>query len=94
VNHIHPEDREHSVAYCQKYTAQGLDHEFEYRAVAADGRIVWLQDIVHVVQDAEGRVRQLRGVMVDITAHKQAAEELAGLARHRAHVRGEDHESA
>lgn len=86
VNHIHPEDRERSITYCQQCTSQGLDHEFEYRAVAADGRIVWLQDIVHVVQDAEGRVRQLRGVMVDITAHKQAAEELKGLARQQAAV--------
>jgi PAS domain S-box-containing protein len=86
VDHIHPEDRERSVAYCQQCTSQGLDHEFEYRAVAADGRIVWLQDIVHVVQDADGRVRQLRGVMVDISAHKQAAEELKGLARQQAAV--------
>jgi PAS domain S-box-containing protein len=86
VNHIHPEDRQRCVAYCLECTAQGLDHEFEYRALAADGRIVWLQDIVHVVRDAEGPVRQLRGVMIDITTHKQAEEELKARARQQAAV--------
>jgi PAS domain S-box-containing protein len=86
VSHIYPEDRERSVAYCLECTAQGLDHEFEYRAVAADGRTVWLQDMVHVVHDAEGRIRQLRGVMVDITTRKQVEEELKARARQQAAV--------
>jgi PAS domain S-box-containing protein len=86
VSHIHPEDREHSIAYCRQSTSQGLDHEFEYRALAADGRIVWLQDIVHVVRDAEGDVRQLRGVMVDITTHKQLEAELKARVREQAVV--------
>jgi PAS domain S-box-containing protein len=86
VSHIHPEDRERTAAYCRQCTAQGRDHEFEYRAVAADGRIVWLQDIVHVVRDAEGQIRQLRGVMVDITTHKQVEEELKARARQQAGV--------
>jgi PAS domain S-box-containing protein len=76
VSHIHPEDQARTVAYCQQCTSEGRDHEFEYRAVAADGRTVWLQDIVHVVRDAEGHIRQLRGVMVDITSRMQAEEEL------------------
>jgi PAS domain S-box-containing protein len=86
VSHIHPEDRQRSVAYCRECTAQGLDHQFEYRAVGADGRTVWLQDIVHVVRDAEGRIRQLRGVMVDITTRKRVEEELKVRARQQAAV--------
>jgi PAS domain S-box-containing protein len=86
VSHIYSEDRERTAAYCLECTSQGLDHEFEYRAVAADGHIVWLQDIVHVVRDAAGRVRQLRGVMVDITMHKQIEEELKARARQQAAV--------
>jgi PAS domain S-box-containing protein len=86
VSHIYSEDRERTAAYCLECTSQGLDHEFEYRAVAADGHIVWLQDIVHVVRDAAGRVRQLRGVMVDITMHKQVEEELKARARQQAAV--------
>jgi two-component system NtrC family sensor kinase len=86
VNLIHPEDRQRSVAYCRECTAQGRDHEFEYRAIAADGRVVWLQDIVHVVRDSDGQVRQLRGVMVDISAHKQVEDELKARARQQAAV--------
>ena len=86
VSHIHPEDRQRSIAYCIERAEQGLDHELEYRALAADGRVVWLQDIVHVVRDAEGPVRQLRGVMIDITTHKQVEEELKARARQQAAV--------
>ncbi|MFQ5926573.1 MAG: PAS domain S-box protein [Terriglobia bacterium] len=76
ANHIHPDDREQAVAFCQKATAEGRDHEFEYRALAADGHIVWLRDIVHVVRDEEGRVQQLRGLMVDISERKQGEKRL------------------
>jgi PAS domain S-box-containing protein len=86
VSLLHPEDRERTVACCLECTAQGLDHEFEYRALAADGRVVWLQDIVHVVRDAESRVVQLRGLMIDITTHKRVEEELKARARQQAAV--------
>jgi PAS domain S-box-containing protein len=71
---LHPEDREHAVSYCAEATAEGRDHDFEYRAVAADGRVVWLRDIVYVTKDAAGRPEHLRGVMVDVTQRKQAEE--------------------
>ena len=69
--HIHPVDREASVRYCVECTAEGRDHQFDYRMLAADGRVVWLQDrvTVHVV---DGRPMTLRGVMVDITERKRA----------------------
>lgn len=86
VSHIHPEDRDYSVGYYLKCISEGLDHEFEYRALAADGRTVWLQDIVHVVRDAQGKVGQLRGVMVDITTHKQLEEALKARVRQQAAV--------
>lgn len=86
VSHIHPEDRQRSMAYYLECASKGQDHDFEYRAVTADGRIVWLQDLVRVVRDAESQVRQLRGVMVDITARKQADEQLNARARQQAAV--------
>ncbi|MBX9811460.1 MAG: EAL domain-containing protein [Burkholderiales bacterium] len=73
VGLIHPEDREQTLALYREATAQGRDHAFEYRAVAADGRVVWLRDVVHVVCE-QGRVERLRGVMVDLTARKRAEE--------------------
>ncbi len=68
--HIHPDDRGWVVALCRMATAQGQDYDFEYRAIAADGRIVWVRDIVRVVTDAAGQAQRIRGVMVDVTERK------------------------
>jgi PAS domain S-box-containing protein len=75
-NRIHPEDRERVLAMSRKATSDGAEFDIEYRALAADGRVVWLRDILRVVRDAEGRITQLRGVMVDITEHKRTEEAL------------------
>ncbi len=86
VNLIHPEDRERAVACCLEAIRQGCDNDFEYRVVAADGRVVWVRDLVYLVKDGSGAVRQLRGLMIDITAQKEAADELRGRARQQAAV--------
>ncbi|MGF1625897.1 MAG: PAS domain-containing protein, partial [Alphaproteobacteria bacterium] len=70
--HIHPADRDAAVSFCISSTEAGKDHEFEYRMVAADGRAVWLRDLVSVVKDRAGRPVGLRGVMLDVTAEKEA----------------------
>jgi PAS domain S-box-containing protein len=75
VQHVHPEDREHVVERCRNAIAEGRDYSFRYRAIAANGKTIWLQDIVRVVRDGGGKIRQLRGVMVDITEHQQLEEE-------------------
>lgn len=69
---IHPDDREEVVRFCLAATRECRDHRFEYRAVAADGRVVWLEDVVRVVADEAGRARFLRGVMTDVSARKDA----------------------
>lgn len=74
-NHIHPDDREWAIGYCALSTAQRRDHEFEYRMIAADGRVVWLRDIVTVVVE-DDRPTKLRGVMIDITENKRIESEL------------------
>jgi len=76
ANHIYPDDREQAVWICRTATAKGEDHTFEYRAVAADGRIVWLRDIVRVFKGDVGKPVRLRGIMVDTTELKRAEEEL------------------
>ena len=68
VNLIHPEDREWVVATCAAAVLEVRDHTFDYRVMAADGRVVWVRDVVHVTGDAHGRVSRLTGVMLDITA--------------------------
>jgi len=68
---IYPPDREKAVNYCQTSTARGEDHEFEYRAVASDGRIVWIRDIVSVVKENDKPVA-LRGFLLDVTKRMEA----------------------
>ena len=72
---IHPDDRERTIAFCRDACRAGRDHEFDYRAVAADGRIVWLHDVVRVVTDHTGTAQLLRGVMTDISDRKHAEEQ-------------------
>ncbi|TWI79248.1 PAS domain S-box-containing protein [Lacibacter cauensis] len=73
--HIHEDDRTWAVNYCAQTTAQGQAHQFEYRMHAADGRIIWMRDIVAVVMEGNKPVR-LSGIMVDITEQKKMEEEL------------------
>jgi diguanylate cyclase (GGDEF)-like protein/PAS domain S-box-containing protein len=81
-NHIHPDDRKWAVDYCVAATGELRSHDFEYRMIAADGRVVWLRDLVNVVVE-NGRAVRSRGVMIDITAGKQAEANLRRATRAR-----------
>jgi len=72
--HTHPDDVERCTAFCRDATRHGRDHTFEYRMHAADGRVVWLRDIVTVKAEPDGSV-QLVGIMLDITEQKSGEEE-------------------
>lgn len=74
-DHIHPADRDWAVNYCALATAEKRAHEFEYRMFAADGRLVWLRDIVTIVVE-DDKPKLLRGLMIDITERKQIDEAL------------------
>ncbi|MCS6865621.1 MAG: PAS domain S-box protein [Gemmataceae bacterium] len=75
VNHLHPEDRQAAIEFCTAATQACQNHDFEYRMVAQDGRVVWLRDIVTLVVE-NGKPVTLRGIMVDVTQHKKAEEAL------------------
>jgi PAS domain S-box-containing protein len=78
AKHVHPDDRGWAIDFCAQQTAEKRPHEFEYRMIAADGRTVWLRDIVSVVC-AEGEPMLLRGIMVDVTERKRTEEARASL---------------
>src|SRR3712207_6595367 len=75
VDRIHPEDREWVTAYCATSSASSRGYRFEYRMLGSDGGIVWMDDIVSVVEGEDGTER-LQGVMVDITERKRVEEHL------------------
>lgn len=73
--HVHPEDREWVPAYCREATAAKRSHAFEYRMIAADGRVVWIRDAVTVIVRDDEPVL-LQGILTDVTASREAREEL------------------
>lgn len=74
---IHPEDCDWVTEFCVSATKKREDHQFEYRMIHADGRTVWLRDIVSIAESKSipGKM-MLRGVMFDITEQKQTEAEL------------------
>lgn len=74
-NNVHPDDREWVTAQCNADTQAKRDHQLEYRMIADDGRIVWIQDLVSVIVENDQPVK-LRGVMVDVTERKQTEQAL------------------
>lgn len=89
VRHIHPQDCDETLSTCRTAIADGRDHEFEYRMMAADGKEVWLRNIVRLARDTAGRAVRLRGLMVDVTERRQVQEALReSEAKYRSLVEG------
>jgi PAS domain S-box-containing protein len=76
AEHLHPEDRERTVSFTEKAVQEQRNHELEYRMIAADGRSVWLHEIVNVIVE-DGVTIELVGVSGDITARKRREESMA-----------------
>jgi PAS domain S-box-containing protein len=73
--HIHPEDSARAVSLCVGVSAQEKYKHFEYRMLAANGRVVWLRHIVSLRLEA-GQGPGISGIMVDITERKQAEDKI------------------
>lgn len=75
IEHLHPEDRKWAIEAKLETAARGESRRMEYRMIAADGRTVWLRDILttHVNVD---RSTRLRCVKIDVTVEKHALERL------------------
>ena len=73
---IHEDDRERVIAAADAAEVSGEPYSIEYRAIAADGREVWLRDEARVVEDPVSDHRFWQGVMFDVTAEKRALEAL------------------
>jgi two-component system cell cycle sensor histidine kinase/response regulator CckA len=73
---VHPEDREAVHAIAARARGEGATLEHEFRAIARDGRIVWLRNRLRRIEAVRGQGQRLRGVAVDITEHKRVEERL------------------
>jgi PAS domain S-box-containing protein len=72
---LHHEDRDKVKEYLDKELFLRQHHVHEYRMLAKDDSIVWIRDSVNVVPNIH-EPEKLRGIMMDITAIKEAEETL------------------
>ena len=80
VELLHPDDRERVLAAHARMHATSEALHVEYRLKARDGRWVWVQDEARVVEDGTERVVQ--GYLLDVTARREAEEQLRHQAFH------------
>jgi len=83
--HVFPADYEQVLRSRAERGEPNADHFLEYRFRAADGRWVWLRDVVRVLKDSEGRPERLSGVMIDVSevnAVQQYRENLIDVISH------------
>lgn len=72
-----PEEREGVMAAIRHSRAAFVPLRLEYRLRTASGQVVWLRDHADPVLGEDGEPLCMQGILVDITADKLAAAELA-----------------
>jgi len=75
ADHIHPHDRDRVFQEISCIAQKGRII-YEYRFLHKDGNYRWVLDEVNAVYDADGACTELVGYIIDITARKQAEDEL------------------
>ncbi len=74
---VHPDDREQTAqAAAADFASRTSDGTLEFRWVAKDGRILWVQSHTATIIDDEGQPVGSRGVTIDITERKRVEEAL------------------
>ncbi|RYF24292.1 MAG: PAS domain S-box protein [Flavobacteriales bacterium] len=72
---LHHEDHDRVREYLETELFLRQHHVYEYRILAKNGNVVWIRDSVNVVPNVS-EPEKLRGIMMDITAFKEAQETL------------------
>ena len=73
---IHPDDREHVLAASDHSVKTGEPFRVEYRAIHADGRIVWIREDSVLISDDNGEPLYWLGIMLDVTELIDARDSL------------------
>lgn len=75
ARHIHPEDAPGVLAAVSEIVEREC-HTFDYRFLHANGTYRWVRDSVRLIRDGNGSPLEFVGSWADITAQKQAEEEI------------------
>jgi PAS domain S-box-containing protein len=77
VSRLHPGDRERVLEYTRRVMRTGEPLTLQYRMIRADGSTVWIRDEGRVVAyDSAGRPAEWQGIMLDVTEHERAQQDL------------------
>ena len=74
-DHIHPEDREYALSLSARKNKNFVNHEYEYRMITKEGKVIWIRDIINYVIKNDKPIIS-RGIMIDITVMKEAEKNL------------------
>jgi len=79
VSFIHPDDREYVAEVNKPITdlKEGKTLNYEHRIVTQSGDVLWVRESAGVVRDHEGNPVKINGFILDITANKQAEQEIS-----------------
>jgi diguanylate cyclase (GGDEF)-like protein/PAS domain S-box-containing protein len=80
---LHPDDKERVLAAHARSHMTGEPLQIEYRLIARDGRVVWVRDEARIIADHHhGDEPVLQGYLLEVTAAKEAEEQLRHQAFH------------
>jgi len=80
VRLLHPDDRERVLAAHAHTHATHDPLSLEYRLMTRDARVVWVRDEGVIVKDEDECPLYLQGYLLDITAEREAQEQLRQMA--------------
>lgn len=73
---MHPEDREHAELELRSFVENKGTGVQQYRWLAKDGTVVWVETQMVLINDAKGQPFSLRGISIDVSARKSMEEAL------------------
>ncbi len=82
---VHADDLKRVTHEVQHYGETGVNQfRQEYRLVAKDGEVRWIEDHTVIERDADGLIKHYQGIVIDISERKRAEEKLReSEAKHR-----------
>ncbi len=75
---VNPEDRVRVLEFYRARSNDGtLDTSCEFRGKAKDGRVTWVEQSTRIIRDEQGKVKEFRNVVRNITERIVARDKLA-----------------
>ena len=78
---VHPDDQQRLEAALARLTVENPTLRIAYRIIRPDGAITWLERTSRAYFDAQGELKRIVGMILDVTERKRAEEALEAMRR-------------